>query len=199
MICPDCNCDNIAGADVCEGCGASLTHGEEFTNALERGIIAHSVDVLCAKQPVCVPTSTSVREAIDLMMKHQTGAVLVETNGELAGIFTERDVLNEVGQDVSQMEEGVGHHMTASPETITKKRFHRLCHACHGRRRISASAGRRLRRHTHRHYLRPRYHAVPLRPICPFSRRRVDPPGFDFLLARNCSKISLHLFLTSKH
>ncbi|QDU46684.1 inosine 5'-monophosphate dehydrogenase [Symmachiella dynata] len=120
MICPDCQFDNITGADVCEGCGASLIHGEEFTNALERGIIAHSVDVLCAKRPVCVPATTSVREAIDLMLKHQTGAVLVESNGEVGGIFTERDVLNDVSQDVSQMSESLENHMTASPETITK-------------------------------------------------------------------------------
>jgi len=120
MICPDCHHDNIVGADVCEGCGASLTHREEITNALERGIIAHSVDVLCAKRPICVSAATSVHEAMDLMMKHQTGAVLVETDGELAGIFTERDVLNDVSQDVSQMSEGLEHHMTASPVTITK-------------------------------------------------------------------------------
>lgn len=120
MICPDCHFDNIVGADICEHCGASLIHGEEFTNALERGIIAHSVDVLCAKRPVCVPASTSVREAMGLMIEHQTGAVLIESNGELAGIFTERDVLNDVSQNISQLDESVQQHMTATPETITK-------------------------------------------------------------------------------
>ncbi len=121
MICPDCRFDNIAGADVCESCCASLVLGEEFSNALERGIVAHAVDVLCAKRPVCVPANTPVREAVDLMLKHQTGAVLVETDGELSGIFTERDVLNDVSQDTSQLSDGIEQYMTLSPETITKK------------------------------------------------------------------------------
>ena len=114
MICPDCRFDNIAGADVCESCGASLVLGEEFSNALERGIVAHAVDVLC------VPANTPVREAVDLMLKHQTGAVLVETDGELSGIFTERDVLNDVSQDTSQLSVGIEQYMTPSPDTITK-------------------------------------------------------------------------------
>ncbi len=181
MICPDCHCDNITGADVCEGCGASLIHREESPMRLERGIIAHSVDVLCAKRPVCVPAGTSVREAIDLMLKHQTGAVLVECDGEVGGIFTERDVLNDVSQDVSQIVGRSGESHDRLSGNHHKERFHRLCHACHGRWRISAFAHRRLGRHADWYRLRSRHHAVPLRPICQFARRRINRPVFRFV------------------
>ncbi len=120
MICPDCRFDNIAGADICESCGASLVVDAEFTNALERGIIGHPVDVLCPKKPVLVPPETPVRDVMELMLKHQTGSVLVQSAGELAGIFSERDVLNDVSRDVAQMDDAVEAHMTPSPETITK-------------------------------------------------------------------------------
>ena len=61
-----------------------------------------------------------MRETPRLCSCDDIGAVLVECDGEVAGIFTERDVLNDVSQDVSQLSEGLENHMTASPETITK-------------------------------------------------------------------------------
>ncbi len=79
-----------------------------------------SVDVLCPKAPVRIPGQTSVREAISLMLEHQTGSVLVESDGKLAGIFSERDVLNDVSRDLSQLDDAVENHMTPSPATITK-------------------------------------------------------------------------------
>jgi len=120
MICPDCKHDNIAGADTCESCGASLVVDPEYTHAFERGIVAHSVDVLCAKKPLCVSGNTSVRNVISLMLEQETGAAIVEQDGKPAGIFTERDILNDVSCDTAQLDDAVENHMTASPETITK-------------------------------------------------------------------------------
>ena len=46
-------------------------------------------------QPVTVPTTASVADAIHAMNKHKVGSVMVlEASGAPAGIFTERDVLN---------------------------------------------------------------------------------------------------------
>lgn len=46
-------------------------------------------------QPVTVPTTATVADAIHAMHEHKVGSVIVpEASGMPAGIFTERDVLN---------------------------------------------------------------------------------------------------------
>lgn len=120
MNCPDCKHDNIAGADHCERCGTSLIATEEIGNALERGIIGHSVDILCARSPVCVNGKTPVREVMASMLQEKTGCVIVESGGELAGVFSDRDVLNDISQNLTMLDEPVADHMTPSPQTITK-------------------------------------------------------------------------------
>lgn len=61
----------------------------------------------------------SVREATGILAERRIGAVPVMENGEIAGIFSERDViykLREMGADVLDMP--LGHVMTALPVTI---------------------------------------------------------------------------------
>ena len=45
---------------------------------------------------ITLPGSATVREASRLMAEHHIGAVLIVADGELEGIFTERDALNKV-------------------------------------------------------------------------------------------------------
>ena len=65
--------------------------------------------------------STSVREAIRELVDNKIGCLLVVADGELAGIFTERDVLNKVSADLNTLDRPVSGFMTSSPETITKQ------------------------------------------------------------------------------
>jgi len=61
----------------------------------------------------------SVREATGILAEKRIGAVPVMENGEIAGIFSERDViykLREIGAAVLDMP--LGHIMTALPVTI---------------------------------------------------------------------------------
>ena len=55
-------------------------------------------DLLAAKPRRVIATapSASVREATRLMNEHAIGSLLVVSDGRLAGIFTERDVLRRV-------------------------------------------------------------------------------------------------------
>ena len=56
-----------------------------------------SVLQLCDEEPAAVRADTSVAEAIQLMLAKRVGAVAVlDGNGVVAGIFTERDVLRKV-------------------------------------------------------------------------------------------------------
>ena len=69
---------------------------------------------------ICVTPETSVREAINLMKRHAMGCVLVEHEGRLVGIFTERDVLfRVVGGNRAPEDLPVSAVMTADPEALT--------------------------------------------------------------------------------
>ncbi len=61
---------------------------------------------LCDEVPAAVSLNTSVRDAIQTMLDHRVGAVaVVDENHCVAGIFTERDVLQKLaisGKDPAQ-------------------------------------------------------------------------------------------------
>ncbi len=118
MTCPDCNHDNIPGADSCEKCGQPLTRFHLPASEMEQSIITHPVSVIAQKRPVSVASSTAVRDAISQMVRNRIGCVLVVDDDKLTGIFTERDVLNRIGPDRTSLDHPIGEHMTKSPETV---------------------------------------------------------------------------------
>ena len=72
------------------------------------------------KPPMCVEPTVSVRHAIERMNRQNVGCVLVERNGLLIGVFTERDVLAKVvpgGLDIDRTR--VSEVMTPDPECLT--------------------------------------------------------------------------------
>ena len=98
-ICPACGYDNIAGTDVCEECNQSLSeqYMEDIETAAETSIFTRPLLALNPRPAECVGLQTSIAEAISRLQGRNMGCVLVTGNeGELAGIFTERDVLYKV-------------------------------------------------------------------------------------------------------
>lgn len=120
MLCPDCGYDNIDGVDVCEACGQPMWEMESG-GKLEQSIAKHSVQVLVPKTPLTIESTVPVRDAIRKMFDEKIGCLLVEDQGNLVGIFTERDVLNKVAADLAGLDRPVTNFMTASPETITSQ------------------------------------------------------------------------------
>lgn len=118
MQCPDCGYENIPGADLCEKCQQPLTRLHAPTSEMERAITAHPVSVLAMKSPVSVQSTAIVREAMQEMIRHRIGCVLVMDGAQLAGIFTERDVLNRVSPDRAALDQPVSQHMTANPMVL---------------------------------------------------------------------------------
>lgn len=118
MTCPDCGYDNIPGADACEKCGQPLSPVEHAASDVERSIIAHPVSVLAEKSPVSVAPGDTVRSAVDVMLKHKIGCVLIADGEALTGIFTERDVLNRISPEPDALDRPISEFMTASPETL---------------------------------------------------------------------------------
>lgn len=120
MLCPNCQCDNIEGADTCESCGSALIFEVPF-NDLDRCISKHTVAEMGTRVPVCVTADSTVKHAIDVMNSGNVGCVLVEDKDELVGIFSERDILKKISGDLSTLNHPVSDYMTASPETITEE------------------------------------------------------------------------------
>lgn len=121
MNCPDCGFDNIDGVDLCEACGQPLVDVEPTGSELEESICRHLVSVLPTKTPVVVAPQTPVREAVDKMVGLKLGCLLVVEGDDFPGIFTERDLLIKVSEDLlALMDRPVADFMTPSPATITR-------------------------------------------------------------------------------
>jgi CBS domain-containing protein len=85
---------------------------------LGEAILGARIRALDPQPAVCVPESTPIREAIQLMLGRQIGAVLVERDGRAVGIFTERDVLRRVATAKVDQGRPVSELMTPNPETL---------------------------------------------------------------------------------
>ncbi|HXQ23509.1 MAG TPA: CBS domain-containing protein [Candidatus Acidoferrales bacterium] len=88
---------------------------------LGAAILRQPIRALATLRPaISVPPAVSVRAAIDRMNQGSTGCVLVEVNGRLTGIFTERDVLTKiVGTTIDLDRTTVETVMTRNPESLS--------------------------------------------------------------------------------
>jgi len=78
------------------------------------------ISVLAPKKPICVNLDTSIDETINIMKKQKIGCVcVVNQQGKLFGIFTERDVLRKViRNNLDCQNTKVGELMTYNPEYL---------------------------------------------------------------------------------
>jgi len=133
MKCPACGYENLPGADACENCGTSLTRDDvpQADTDVERSLMKDPVECLQPIRPLTVDLQTSLEEAIQLMLNHGIGCVLItDANGKLTGILTERDLLQKVaGQGLDLGQCIVGDFMSPAPES--SKPDHPLGYALH--------------------------------------------------------------------
>jgi CBS domain-containing protein len=121
--CPSCGTLNLPGADECEMCLISLTHEErsaaEVRQLLEASLYQDTVADLEPAVAVTVSEETLVREAFGIMKERAIGSVVVvDRDGQLAGLFTEHDILALVAdQEAGAEDRRVGDLMTRDPET----------------------------------------------------------------------------------
>ncbi len=123
MICPTCGYDNLPGNEECANCQQDLTPLDRPTahNRVEKSLMEDEVRLLHPKPPVIIRPETTVQSAIQVMLEHDIGALLVvDSQGKLLGIFSERDLLNKVaGLQEDYADLPVGAFMTPHPETVT--------------------------------------------------------------------------------
>src|SRR5262249_61532747 len=99
MICPNCGYDNLPGNEECAHCQQDLTQIDRpiAQNRVEHSLMEDPVSVLHPKPPVTIRPDTIVQAAIQVMLEHDIGALLVvDSKGKLLGIFSERDLLKKV-------------------------------------------------------------------------------------------------------
>jgi len=86
-------------------------------------ILNDALRVIEPSEPILCPLDTSVRAAVDLIKDHpkRHGAVcVVDADGKLVGIFSERDVLNRVlGKDKDLEKTTVADVMTKDPIALS--------------------------------------------------------------------------------
>ena len=83
-------------------------------------ILSDTIEKLAPPEPLIVKPDSTIKEAVELMIKHGHGSVLVVDNEELIGIFTERDLLKRVVRarlDVNTNK--ISEVMTSEPQSLS--------------------------------------------------------------------------------
>lgn len=82
-----------------------------------------TVATLMPAEPVCLRDTATVHEAVQAMLaRRQAGVLVVDAEGRLTGIFTERDVLTRVaGPERDPRRTPLREVMTPSPEALTSE------------------------------------------------------------------------------
>ena len=123
MLCPSCGHVNVPGADECERCLfplASIDREPAGMDAVEASVLQDPVRTLRFKAPVTVPADAKLGLALDRMVEHGVGALLVvDEVGRLVGILTERDYVRKVvGVLPDFAYRPLREIMTPDPETV---------------------------------------------------------------------------------
>src|SRR5687767_15802617 len=74
---------------------------EDELREIRGALVNGTVTTLGPAEPICLPSTATVHEAVERMLAgRQAGVLIVDGEGRLTGIFTERDVLTRVvGKD----------------------------------------------------------------------------------------------------
>jgi CBS domain-containing protein len=91
---------------------------ERREQRLGEAILNAPIRALEPRAAASVAEGATIREAMELMLEREVGAVLIERGGRAVGIFTERDVLRRVVRTGIDQGRPVGEVMTPEPETL---------------------------------------------------------------------------------
>ena len=91
----------------------------EYASELERAFVEDCVEAIEAKPFLQISPSTPVHEAVEMLNDSGASSLLVVKDERLAGIFTERDVLEKIAEQYPRLlNEPVEKFMTADPTII---------------------------------------------------------------------------------
>lgn len=88
----------------------------QYDDPLEEALIEQPVAALETQPYVSVSPDTSVAEAMSMLVGEDIACLLVEENGRLMGVFSDRDVLDRVALEYSDVKDDpVSSLMSADP------------------------------------------------------------------------------------
>src|SRR3954471_3631374 len=99
----------------------NLSEFEDAYDDVQRvkgAVLETKVSQVMSRDPFMVDADAAVVAAINVMNERHTGCVLVQKDGKLVGIFTERDVLRKVIFHEGNKAWKVEAVMTGKPETL---------------------------------------------------------------------------------
>ncbi len=99
------------------------TASEDEVREIKGALLADKITLLLPAEPICVGETTTVHDAIAAMLaRRQAGVLVLDGDGRLTGIFTERDVLMRVvGRDLDTRRTPLGAVMTREPEALSPR------------------------------------------------------------------------------
>jgi CBS domain-containing protein len=127
MQCPFCNSDNIEGVDQCARCGVDLSNasGLEERSEIELDLLHRPLGELMERLPrrgqdhATVQPDLPVRDVVLRLNQDGHHCAIVLDGEKIAGIFTERDVLNKLAHRFEAAAgEPVSDYMTPQPATL---------------------------------------------------------------------------------
>jgi CBS domain-containing protein len=87
---------------------------------IEERIKVVEVMALAMDPPAVFDVETPLREVVRRMRDENVGCALLTRDGELAGVFTERDLVVRVLENKGALDLPVGEWMTPDPERVTR-------------------------------------------------------------------------------
>jgi len=91
---------------------------EREEESLGEAILDANIEDLAPKPAATLNEMGTIRAAVQLMLAQKLGAVLVERDGRVVGIFTERDLMRRVVAAGIGLDRAIGEVMTPDPETL---------------------------------------------------------------------------------
>jgi CBS domain-containing protein len=96
---------------------------EDEIREIKGALLEDTIRTLRPAEPLCVRETATVHDAVAAMLaKRQAGVLVIDADGRLTGIFTERDVLTRVvGRDLDTRLTPLGAVMTRNPEAVSPR------------------------------------------------------------------------------
>jgi CBS domain-containing protein len=95
VICPSCGFENLQGVDECENCGADLRTADipSPSTAFEAELVQMPLSAVNPDQPLSVAPDADLITAVSQLQAHGAGCLVVEDEGGVRGILSERDLV----------------------------------------------------------------------------------------------------------